>query len=43
MSDIRTAIKSKSKDLSLVGLWDVVNQVELAEPIKSYQPHIWYW
>jgi gentisate 1,2-dioxygenase len=43
MSDIRTFIKSKSKDLSLVGLWDVVNQVELAEPIKSYQPHIWYW
>jgi gentisate 1,2-dioxygenase len=43
MSDIRAMIKSKSKDLSLVGLWDVVNQVELAEPVKSYQPHIWYW
>lgn len=43
MSEIRTAIKNKSKDLSLVGLWDVVNQVELAEPVKSYEPHIWYW
>jgi gentisate 1,2-dioxygenase len=43
MSDVRTDIKSKSKDLSLVGLWDVVHEVELAEPKKSYQPHIWYW
>jgi gentisate 1,2-dioxygenase len=43
MSDIRALIKSRSKDLSLVGLWDVVHQVELAEPVKSYQPHIWYW
>ena len=43
MSDIRTSIRSQSKSLSLVGLWDVVNQVELAEPTKTYQPHIWYW
>jgi gentisate 1,2-dioxygenase len=43
MSDVRTTIKDQSKSFSLVGLWDVVNQVELAEPNKAYQPHIWYW
>ncbi len=32
MSDVRTTIKDQSKSFSLVGLWDVVNQVELTEP-----------
>ena len=44
MSDIRTFIKSrKQRSRVFVDVWDVVNQYVFAEPIKSYQPHIWYW
>jgi gentisate 1,2-dioxygenase len=43
MSDARTHLKEESRKLSLVGLWDVIHNVELAEPSKSYQPHLWRW
>ena len=43
MNEARSFIKSRSGELSLVGLWDVVHEVELAEPKRAFQPHIWYW
>lgn len=43
MQSERINIKHKSDHLSLVGLWDVVHDVELAEPRKAFQPHIWKW
>jgi len=43
VEDVREAIRRRSRELGLVGLWDIVHEVELAEPKKSFQPCLWRW
>jgi len=43
MTDMREMIRRRSRELGLVGLWDIVHEVELAEPKKSFQPCLWRW
>jgi len=40
---IRESIRRRSADTSLVGLWDVVHEVEVKEPKKAFAPHLWKW
>ena len=41
--NIRDSIRRRSADTKLVGLWDVVNEVEVKEPKKAFVPHLWKW
>lgn len=42
-TDARELIRQRSRELGLVGLWDIVHEVELAEPKKSFVPCLWRW
>ena len=43
VTDIRDEIRERSKALGLVGLWDIVHQIEVAEPKKAYSAKLWRW
>ena len=42
-AEIRRDLKSRSSDLSLIGLWEIVQGVEMTEPRDKSVPHLWKW
>ena len=42
-TDPKEDIRRRSHELGLVGLWEIVREVELAEPKKSFVPELWLW
>ena len=43
VADTRELIRNRSKGLGLVGLWDIIHEVEVKEPQKGYKPALWKW
>ena len=41
--DPKENIRRWSHELGLVGLWEIVREVEVAQPRKSFQPALWRW
>ena len=41
--DPKENIRRWSHELGLVGLWEIVREVEVAEPKKSFVPALWRW
>ena len=42
-AEIRKELKTRSDDLSLIGLWEIVKGVEMIEPRDKSVPHLWNW
>jgi gentisate 1,2-dioxygenase len=43
VTDIRDLIRERSRELGLVGLWDIIHEVEVKEPQQGYRPALWSW
>ncbi len=41
--DPKENIRRWSHELGLVGLWEIVREVEVAQPRKSFHPALWRW
>ena len=41
--DPKERIRTRSHELGLVGLWEIVHDVEVKEPKKNFVPAVWRW